>query len=109
MGTSRRPRPARLAEKLLRIRQELGLSQSQMCARLAGADVNLVAPYISLYESGKREPPLQTLLAYARAAGVLVELLIDDDTELPPRLPAGRSVWVLQDGRLWQQKSGRRR
>jgi transcriptional regulator with XRE-family HTH domain len=109
MGRSSRPRPARLAEKLLRIRQLLSLSQSQMLRSLGDAGGRIHAPHISEYESGKREPPLQVLLAYARAAGVPVELLIDDDTELPPRLPAGRSVWVLQNGRLWQQKSVRRK
>jgi transcriptional regulator with XRE-family HTH domain len=106
MGTSRRPRPVRLAEKLLHIRSGLGLSQSQMCANLERADVNLVANYISLYESGKREPPLQTLLAYAQAAGVPVELLIDDQQNLPRHLPASMSEWVMKDGRRWVRRRG---
>lgn len=106
MGTARRPRPERLAEKLLQIRLGLRLSQSEMLRRLDVKTVKLHAPHISGYESGKREPPLQVLLEYARAAGVPVELLIDDERELPSRLPVGSSVWVLKAGRLWQKKAG---
>jgi transcriptional regulator with XRE-family HTH domain len=93
-----------LAEKLLRIRTGLDLSQSQMYARLNRPDVPLDETYISQYESGRREPPLQTLLAYAHAAGVPVELLIDDERELPTRLPATGVFWVMKDGRIWKQR-----
>jgi hypothetical protein len=34
------------------------------------------------YEAGKREPNLLMILAYARAAHVSVEYLIDDDLEV---------------------------
>ena len=34
---------------------------------------------ISEYEQGKREPTLMTLLAYARAASVHLEDVVDDD------------------------------
>lgn len=37
---------------------------------------------ISGYERGEREPPLPTLLAYARLANVSVESLIDDKMRL---------------------------
>lgn len=108
MGTSRRPRPARLADKLLQIRIGLGLSQNQMIAKLGAVAAELQATHISRYESGKREPPLQILLEYARAARVPVELIIDDKRELPARLPPD-SEWVLKKGRLWQQKAGSRK
>lgn len=108
MGTSRRPRPARLAEKLLHVRLSLGLSQSQMFRLLEDTEVRLHASHISRFETGQREPPLQLLLAYARAASIPVEILIDDVYDLPERLPAGRASWVLKGGRLWQQKTGRR-
>jgi hypothetical protein len=39
-------------------------------------------------ESGVREPPLLVLLSYARVAGVYVDVLIDDELELPLKLPA---------------------
>jgi len=44
-------------------------------------------PHISSWEKGKREPDLLSLLAYARAAGICVEVLIDDKLELPLELP----------------------
>jgi transcriptional regulator with XRE-family HTH domain len=43
---------------------------------------------VSGYERGTREPPLGVLLAYARAANVSVEALIDDEIDLPQKLPA---------------------
>ena len=81
-----RPRPMRLAEKLLQIRTGLGLSQTQMLERLGFSD-SMHYGRISEYEQDKREPTLITLLAYARAAGVHLEDIVDDDFELPRRLP----------------------
>lgn len=86
MGYSR-PRPQRLAEKLLQIREALGLSQSEMLARLGFADTHSYTR-ISSYELGRNEPPLMVLLEYARAANVYVEALIDDDLDLPAKLPS---------------------
>jgi transcriptional regulator with XRE-family HTH domain len=43
--------------------------------------------HISRYESGLREPPLAILLRYARAAGVNMEALVDDELNLPDKLP----------------------
>ncbi len=106
MGSARRPTPARLAEKLLQVRLRLGLSQSQMLKQLGDTNTRIHAPHISGYESGKREPPLVVLLQYARAAGVPVELLIDDDQDLPNVLPAG-ATWLMKRGQLWQQERGR--
>lgn len=85
MGT--RPRPARLAGKLLQIRNALGLSQTEMLKRLEVEDL-IVYNQISRYESGTREPPLMILLQYARLANVYVEALIDDDLDLPEKLPS---------------------
>jgi len=84
MGRSPRPRPARLGEKLLAVRLALGLSQTGMLRRL-GLEVDPSA--ISGYERGTREPPLPILLEYARAAGVCVDVLIDDGATLPSKLP----------------------
>ncbi len=87
MGQSSRPKPARLAEKLVAIRMALGLSQNELISRLdLGEEVTQAR--ISAYERGVREPPLTVLLKYARAAGVYVDVLIDDDLSLPPRLPS---------------------
>jgi transcriptional regulator with XRE-family HTH domain len=87
MGLTPRPRPARLAEKLLGIRQALALSQNEMLNRLGLAE-STVRSTISGYELGTREPPLPVLLKYARTAGVCVDVLIDDEADLPARLPA---------------------
>jgi transcriptional regulator with XRE-family HTH domain len=42
---------------------------------------------ISEYESGLREPSLMTVLEYARVAGVHMEALVDDNLNLPDKLP----------------------
>jgi transcriptional regulator with XRE-family HTH domain len=86
MGTKPRHVPIRLAEKLLAIRSALGLSQSQLLRRLeAGED--LTYQRISEFETGKREPPLWIVLAYARVAAVHMEDIVDDELELPKTLP----------------------
>jgi transcriptional regulator with XRE-family HTH domain len=89
MGRSRRPRPAQLAAKLRQIRTALGLTQDQMFIHLGETKTALYPGHISLYEAGQREPPLSVLLCYARIAGVYVDALIDDEVELPERLPTG--------------------
>ena len=82
-----RPTPSRLAEKLLRIRQTLGVSQNGMIERL-GLTGDLSREKISAYERAQRVPSLHVLLRYARAAGVWMDVLIDDDLDLPRKLPA---------------------
>jgi len=83
MGTKPRQRPRRLGEKLLQIRLSFGLSQNEMIRRL-GAEVSQNT--LSSYELGNREPSLLILLSYARAAGVPMEVLADDDLDLPVKL-----------------------
>lgn len=81
-----RPKPERLAEKLRQVRLSLGLSQTEMLKRLGAED--LIAYHrISEFESGKREPTLLVLLQYARTAGVPTEVIIDDELDLPDKLP----------------------
>jgi transcriptional regulator with XRE-family HTH domain len=87
MGRYPRRKQKRLAEKLLQIRVALGLSQNEILRRL-GAEDELYRTNISNYELGEREPPLFVLLAYARLAGVCLDVLIDDELDLPSRLPA---------------------
>ncbi len=85
MGVKARQKPARLAEKLVQIREALGLSQNELIRRL---DVELTQNRISDYELGRGEPPLPLLLRYARLAGVCLERLVDDELDLPETLPA---------------------
>jgi len=76
----KKPRPKHLAVKLRRIRKSLGLTQPKLIERL---NVDRISPpYICQYESGRTEPTLIVLLAYARLANVPVENLIDDDLAL---------------------------
>ena len=87
MGRKARLRPERLAEKLLRIREALGLSQNGMIRRM-GVEELIAQNSVSEYELGKREPPLPVLLKYAEAAGVCLDVLANDDLNLPAKLPA---------------------
>jgi transcriptional regulator with XRE-family HTH domain len=89
MGTKPRRKPERLAEKLRQIRLAFELSQSEMLKRLEAEDL-IAYNEISKYELGLREPTLLVLLQYARAAGVIVDVLIDDELDLPAKLPARR-------------------
>jgi len=87
-------RPTRLPEKLLEIREKLRLSQGGMCRRLGRDEAERA--YISKYERGVLEPPLELLLEYARAIsstgrGEFLEALIDDSLDLPTRIPADPS------------------
>lgn len=83
-------RPRRLAEKLLHIRKALNLSQNEMISRL-GFSGELIQAHISAYERQhqNRVPPLGVVLQYARCAGVSMEMIVDDDIDLPDKLPAG--------------------
>jgi transcriptional regulator with XRE-family HTH domain len=87
MGKAVRPKPERLAEKLVQIRNALGLTQNELIKRL-DFDKELVQGTISTYELGRREPSLPLLLRYARLVGVSVDVLIDDDLDLPAKLPS---------------------
>lgn len=71
MGHKHSNRPQRLGAKLLQIRQSLRLSQSQLVALL---NVSMSTARISEYETGARAPSLLTLLAYAKAARVRLEV-----------------------------------
>jgi transcriptional regulator with XRE-family HTH domain len=86
MGRRPRQKQQYLAKKLLGIRNALGLTQFQL-VRLMGVDDSIPYHRISEYESGRREPSLWMLLAYARVAGVHLEDIVDDNRELPETLP----------------------
>lgn len=86
MGTKVRPRPTNLRHKLRQIRIDLGMSQTQMI-RCLGFEESMHVGRISEYEQGTREPSLLMLLAYARLAGIHMEDIVDDDLDLPARLP----------------------
>ena len=86
MARGARVRPERLAEKLLQIRLALGLSQSELLRRL-GFEDSMDYRRISEFELGTTEPHLSVLLQYARAAGVHMEDIVDDELDLPEKIP----------------------
>lgn len=86
MARGARIRPERLPEKLLQIRLALGLSQSELLRRL-GLEDQMDYRRISEFERGTTEPHLSVLLQYARAAGVHMEDIVDDELDLPAKLP----------------------
>ena len=87
MGSARRPQPKHLPAKLLKIRQLLGLTQEQMATHLKHIKPSPQPGQVSRFEQGKREPSLLLLLEYARIAGVSTDVLIDDELDVPERLP----------------------
>lgn len=85
MGSKAREKPRRLAHKLRQIRARLRLSQTELVNHLKLK----VSSYnrISKFENGTSEPTLLVLLRYARAAGVCLDVLVDDRLNLPRNLP----------------------
>ena len=78
-----RPRPKRLAEKLLQIREALGLSQKDMAKRLAElARIKVTDKNVSKYERDNSVPFIEVVLAYARLANVSMNRIVEDDLDL---------------------------
>jgi len=88
MGSAR-PKPKRLAEKLLQIRLNLygGLSQNELIRRM-NLENEIEQERISKYERGVLEPPLPILVAYSDVANIFVEYIIRDELNLPKKLPS---------------------
>jgi transcriptional regulator with XRE-family HTH domain len=80
MGRSRRNKPMKLGHKLLAIRKRLQMSQTQM-ARALELKVHYSA--VSNFELETREPDLLIVLRYARLAGIPMEMIVDDQLDLP--------------------------
>ena len=73
-----RLRPQLLPQKLVLIRQHLKLTQNAIGERL---DLSKRAR-VSEFEKGKRKPPLEVVLGYARLGRVPMESLVDDAVSL---------------------------
>ena len=85
MPKGARRRPARLAEKLLRIRHRFELTQEELKERIEqlGFVSDLDRGDVSDFERGRRDPDVLTLLSYARLANVYLDVLVDDKLDLP--------------------------
>lgn len=92
MGSARRAIPRRLPTKLLSIREALGLSQDELVKKIkqSGITGKIDRSYVSGWESGKREPSLDVLLRYSEIAGVWLNAILDDEVDLPARLPCSK-------------------
>ena len=89
MGGARRHQPKRLPAKLRHIREALGYTQEEMVKRL-GLKSKVPRSYLSRFETGEREPSLDVLLKYSELARVWINALVDDDIDLPSKLPCVR-------------------
>jgi hypothetical protein len=72
-----------------------------MFERLGDTGTSLHAGHIGEFETDRREPNLLVILAYARAVsktggGEFLEALLDDQMNLPDKLPADprRERWI---------------
>lgn len=108
MGKKSRPKPKRLAEKLLRIRNAYDLSQNGMIRRL-GLSGELVQADISAFELGTREPALPHLLRYAQTIGITVDVLIDDKVDLPKKLASDPMHGVVRAAAIPAKKRKQKR
>lgn len=88
MGRRERAKPQRLAGKLAKIRLALNLTAEEMIKSLDYPALPIYRASITEYEKGKREPPLLILLQYARVANIFLEVLVDDQLDLPDKIPA---------------------
>jgi transcriptional regulator with XRE-family HTH domain len=83
MGQAPRNKPKRLGEKLLQIREALGLSQKEMAKQLSErTGFTITQTHVSNYERDRVEPFLETTLAYARLANIEMNEIADDDRDL---------------------------
>ena len=103
MARGARIRPERLPEKLLQIRVALGLSQSELLRRL-GLEEQMDYRRISEFERGTTEPHLTVLLQYARAAGVHMEDIVDDELDLPAKLPGNVKYKGIRTKSLFRRR-----
>jgi transcriptional regulator with XRE-family HTH domain len=83
-----RKNPKRLAQKLKAIRLALGQSQRSLIKYLDAED-ELIQSHISAFEDSRnnRIPSVNVLLKYARAVNISTDVLIDDELDLPDKLP----------------------
>jgi len=80
----------KLPAKLLRIREALGLTQRELIEKLK-FDESVKQQHVSAWEKGIREPDLLSLVKYARAANVCLEVIVDDAYDLPVAIPPRRT------------------
>ena len=69
-----------LPKKLIAVRRQLGLTQTQMAERIG---LQVSPAHVEEFESGFTEPELNIILAYSEIAGIHMEVFANDNLELP--------------------------
>jgi transcriptional regulator with XRE-family HTH domain len=92
MGSKQLVKSERIGEKVREIRMRLGLTQEHMFELLTRHGAKIHVGYIARYESSERTPTTLVTLAYARAVGIPMEVLVDDELDLPKKLPGKSNV-----------------
>lgn len=86
MGRARVEQPQKIAQKLRQIRLNLEMTQEEMANTLEkNNNLKIYRGYVGLFEIGERIPSILTILAYARIAKIPMEILCDDELELPKK------------------------
>ncbi len=88
MGATKRIKPQRLAEKLKKVRLDLGLTLEMLGEKLSNKEITIYRGTIHNYETGNREPPLLVLYQYSKLANVCLEVFVDDKIDLPAKIPS---------------------
>jgi transcriptional regulator with XRE-family HTH domain len=86
LGARAKIRQKKLAGKLKRIRESLGLTQNEILELFTVEGLN--QSNVSAYELGRIEPPLAVIERYAKIANVCMDVLISDEYSLPDQLPS---------------------
>lgn len=78
MGYARN-KPKLLPNKLVVIREHLGIAKKDLASKLEVArKLKVTSRLVSDYEKGRCEPTLMETLLYARSVSVAMDLIIDD-------------------------------